>query len=79
MEMARFVHGQTARFEQAGRIVRAQPRPATRLADRQQIRFESMGGGVSARTGADGMRLVDDQQRSVLAGELAEPARDATA
>ena len=44
---------------------------ADRLADREQVGLQPVGLGVAARPRADRVGLVDDQQRAVLAGQLA--------
>ena len=38
---------------------------ADRLADREDVRLQAVGRRVAARAGADGVGLVDDQQRAV--------------
>ena len=64
---------ENARGELGAHAVGAERHAAgDRLADRQQIRVEAVLGRVAAGPAADGVRLVDRQQRARLAGELAQ-------
>ena len=53
-------------------VGRAGESASDRLAEDEEVGVEVFGAGVAAGAGADGVRLVDDEQSAVLARELAQ-------
>jgi hypothetical protein len=51
---------------------RARDPGCNRLAQDQKVRFEFFAAGVASGAGADRVRLVEDEQTAMLAGEFAQ-------
>ena len=64
------LHG--AGHRRAATIHRARYAAGDRLAEGDEVRLELPGAGTAARTCGDGVGLVDDQQRAVTTGQLAQ-------